>query len=510
MNAGPALDALTVNRPRDIKQDRIALWFLFALIVFAPLPLASNRPWSLALLGVLTGFSLLWTLWRPSGRSIVSVWSNASTPLVLLGLWMALLLIQIVPILNIGSAGLGQTAGLALHGVDGRISIDPYSTRLYLAKACTLSVVFWLVLTLIDSRRRMKLLAGVVVFSGLLQALIGVGLMATGSNLYLFFVEISQPRAHGTFISPNQYAGYLELTLAMGIGLMIAKLDGRSAANWRQRLHGWLAVLLSNKAMLRLALIIMVVGLVASRSRGGNSAFFASLLIIGVLTVVQMKRASAKKSQAGNMMHSTIIFIVSLIVLDVVIVGGMVGVEKVVQRIEHTNMEKQTARTKLPAVQSGRVNALPLVSYHVEQSVEERGEAVIPSLRMIKDFPWLGTGGGTFYLAFPHYQPPEVQGYYDHPHNDFVEFACDSGLLGLLLLAVLVVHSIWRSFCLLLDSRDQLSQGMVFASLMGMTSLLIHGTVDFNFQNSTNAMLFVILLALPYTLPDLRADINLR
>ncbi|MDX8380290.1 MAG: O-antigen ligase family protein [Gallionella sp.] len=505
MNAARAFEALTLNRSREKKQDRIALWFLFALIVFAPLPLASNRPWSLALLGVLTGFLLLWTLWRPSGRSLVSVWHHARTPIVLLGLWMALLLMQLVPLLNIGSAGLGSTSALALHGVDGRISIDPYSTRLYLAKAFTLSVVFWLVLTLIDSRRRMKWLAGVIVFSGLLQALIGIGLMATGTNVYLFFIEIAQPRAHGTFISPNQYAGYLELTLAMGIGLMIAKLEGRSAVNWRQRLRGWLAVLLSNKVVLRVAIIIMVVGLVASRSRGGNSAFFTSLLIIGVLTVLSLKRKSGRIARATNLMHATIIFIVSLIVLDVVIIGGMVGVEKVVQRIEHTNLMTQAARIQRRAVQSDGANPLPLTSYHVEESVEERGQAVIPSLEIVRDFPWFGTGGGTFYFSFQSYRPMSVLQIYDHPHNDYVEFACDSGLVGFLLLAVLVLHSIWRSFCLLLDSRDQLSQGMVFASLMGVTSLMIHATVDFNFQNPTNAMLFLILLALPYTLPDLRA-----
>lgn len=492
------------------ERNRVSLWALFALIVYTPLPLASNRPWALALLGLLTGCLFLWTVWRPSGRPMDSVWQSAKTPLVLLGLWMALLVIQLLPL---PEAFINMLDHRVLNGFGSQgggrstISIDPYSTRLYLAKACILTMVFWLVIALVNSRKRIVLLAKVVVFSGLLQALIGVVLMASGATLQLFFVTMDSARAHGTFVSPNQYAGYLEMTLAMGIGLMIAKLDGRLALNWRQRLHGWLAVLLSGKAMLRLALIIMVVGLVASRSRGGNAAFFSSLLITGALTVILVKRAPVKKSHAANTKRSTILFITSLIVIDVVIIGGMVGVEKVVQRIENTNLQVQSSEARLneARLNDGRLNGKTqsLPAYHNEQSVEERSEAAIPSLQIVRDFPWLGTGGGAYHLAFPHYRPAEVQGYYDHPHNDFVEFASEVGLLGLLLLAAIVADSAWRSLRLLVHGYDQLARGMVFASLMGVVSLLIHGAVDFNFQNPANAMLFMIFLSLPYSIETL-------
>lgn len=334
-------------------------------------------------------------------------------------------------------------------------------------------------------------MAKVVVLSGMLQAIIGVLLMATGASYQLFFVTLEAARAHGTFVSPNQYAGYLEMTLAMGVGLMIAKLNGQSAENWKQRLHGWLAVLLSEKAMLRLALIIMVVGLVASRSRGGNSAFFASLLITGILAVILMKRSTGTRAGGSSltMMKTTMMFIASLIVLDVVIIGGMVGVEKVVQRIENTNLQAQVAET-------GSV----LRNVQKEQSFEERGEAALPALNIVRDFPFFGTGGGTFHLAFPHYRPAEVQGYFDHTHNDYVEIASETGLTGLFLLAFAVLHSLWQSVKLFANGDEQLARGMAFASMMGVVSLLMHGAVDFNFQNPANAMLFLIILSLPYLL----------
>lgn len=472
-----------VNRLSESKCGCAQFWALLALIVYTPLPLGSNRPWAVALLGMLAGGLLLWNIWCPCGRSTKLAWKQVRIPLILLGLWMLLLAIQLTPLPGSCLDMLNPHTVFGSQSVRrSTISIDSYSTRLYLAKACILTIIFWLVVTLVNSHHRVEWLARLIVFSGLLQALVGIVLMATNTHFQVFFVMMDNPRAHGTFVSPNNFAGYLELTLATGIGLMIAKLDGRPVVNWKQRLHGWLTVLLSAKAMLRLVLIIMVVGLVASRSRMGNTAFLASLLIIGVFAVFFSKHIA----------RTTTVFIASLIVLDVVIIGGYVGVEKVVQRLENTNIEMQARYINKDA------GGQSLQSVPSEESVEERSEAGRDAMLIIRDFPWLGTGGGTFYLAFPHYQPVTLTGYWDHAHNDFVEFYSEAGLLGLLLLALIVAHSVFQSVKQLMHSRDQFACGMAFASLMGVTSLLIHGAVDFNLQIPANAMLFVIILSLPY------------
>lgn len=476
--------------------ERVQLWAFFALLVFAPLPLGGNRPWALAVLGVWCGALLLTNIWLGGGRQGLMQEKILRVPLIAMALWMALLAIQLVPL----PAGWAEMIGRrGLYGPLPEsgigmipISIDVYSTRLYLAKAGILSAVFWLVIALVNSRSRLKWLARVIVFSGLLQALIGVFLMATGATFTMFFVEMSNPRGHGTFVSPNNYAGYLELTLAVGIGYMIAQLDGHAASSWRQRLHGWLTVLISEKALLRLSLIIMVVGLVASRSRMGNAAFFASLLIVGVLAIILVRRTArnARGGREKNTVHVMVAFIASLVVLDVFIIGGVVGVEKVVQRIEYTNI----------AVLKNREDNNPAGrQYHPrEESLEERGEVAQFALPLIKDFPWMGTGGGTFHLAFMPYQPIGLQGYYDHPHNDFVEFVSETGVLGGLILLTILLHSAKRSVSQLMRSHDQFTRGMAFASLMGMVSLLMHGVVDFNFQIPATAILFMVLVSMPY------------
>lgn len=499
--------------------DSAQLWALFALIVYTPLPLASNRPWAIALLSLLTSVVLLWTLWQASGRSIVKSFSVARVPFVLLGLLVLLLVAQIIPMKEVCVSCYNYQL---VNGLNSRyfdntaISIDPYLTRLYLAQTCILSAIFWLVIQLVNSRQRIEWLFRVIIFSGLLQALVGVLLMSTGTTFLLFFAPMLDARAHGTFVSPNNFAGYLELTLAVGIGFMIAKLDGRPVASWKHRLNGWVALLISEKAMLRLSLIIMVVGLVASRSRMGNAAFFASLLITGIFTVIITKyfASTVREKRVMDTTRTMIVFIISLIVLDVIIIGGVVGVQKVVERIEYTNLQTQAREVQAGDVSAGGVvadkvavgvNGRVLLKHAQEESIEHRSAVARASIPIIRNYPWLGTGGGTFQFAFPHYRPPEVTGFWDHTHNDYVEISSDVGLPGLMLLGFIVLHSAMRSVRLLAQSRDQLARGGAFASLMGIVSLLIHAAVDFNFQNPAVVMLFLIILSIPYLIVRLRS-----
>ena len=475
---------------------------LLGILVLAPLPLAGNRPWALALLGLLVLGLLIWHVWQP-GASAVSTsqrtpWQRATVPLGLMVAWVVLLAVQLVPLPTgwVAALQFGQVAGFpADAGGWSTISVDAYSTRVYLLKALVLLAFFWLLLRLATTPSAVEWLAKTLVVCGCVQAAAGVILFAVGASYTLFFVPVDHvhPRVHGTFMNWNHFAGYLELTLAMGIGLMIAKLDDDRPRTWKQRITGWLNVVMSEKARLRIMLIVMVIGLISSRSRMGNAAFFASLLIVGTIAIVLSKRAT----------RATLIFIVSLVVLDVVIMGSVVGIEKLMQRIEDTNL-----RTAGPLViESGadrvggleaRQPAAKAVTRYKEESVEQRIEAGRRGAEIAKDFPLLGTGGGSFHIAFVPYQPFEFRGFFDHAHNDFVEFAVETGGAGLLLLAGIVLGSVYHALRILAVRRNRLARGMAFASLMGIVALLLHSAVDFNLQIFSNGLLFIVIIAIPY------------
>jgi hypothetical protein len=504
-------------------RERISAQFvaLLGILVLAPLPFGGNRAWALALIGMMVFALLVWHIWMPD-TTVVMVrdngrrmpWQRALLPLYLMAVWVALLAFQLVPLPASWVAALDLNPSDSFPVISGRwatVSVDPYSTRIYFLKGLVLLAFFWLLLRLTTTPARVELLVKTMVFCGFVQATVAVVLFATAASYSLFFVHVEHGSAHGTFINRNHLAGFLEMTLAVGIGLMIAKLDDQRVRTWKQWARDWLAVLVSEKARLRIMLIVMVVGLIATRSRMGNAAFFFSLLIAGAIGIALSKHAT----------RATVIFIASLLVLDIVIIGGVVGVEKVFQRIENTNLRKfEPGATDSGATRQGGglelrkpegSSAKPGGSGpqpYREQSVEERTEAARQAAITLRDFPILGTGGGSFHIAFVPFQPSGLRGYFDHAENDFAEFMIETGIIGLGLLASIVLASLFHALHILLVRRNRLARGMAFGSLMGIVALMIHSFVDFNLQIFSNSLFFIIILLIPYLVGSRGNGIN--
>ena len=249
------------------------------------------------------------------------------------------------------------------------------------------------------------------------------------------------------------------MSLGIGIGMMIAQLEDKPARDWKTFARDVLTVILSAKAALRVLLVVMVVALVMTRSRMGNTAFFASLLVTG-LAALLLSRKSAPRG--------TIVLIASLILIDVLVVGAWFGVERTIKRIEQTTIEQ----------------------------VEERVDPSVYAIRIFDDYPAFGTGGGTFYTAFTRYRGRDIEPFYDHVHNDYMQVLTETGVIGFVLAGLAVLWSYACAVIALYRRRDPVARGVAFGAMMGITAIGIHSTVDFNLQIPANAMLFSILLAL--------------
>jgi O-antigen ligase len=130
-----------------------------------------------------------------------------------------------------------------------------------------------------------------------------------------------------------------------------------------------------------------------------------------------------------------------------------------------------------------------------EQSIAERLEVPRLSLQLVAQRPLLGHGGGTYSLAFPSFKQAHLPLHWDHAHNDFVQVACDTGLVGLALWLAIGLASARRALQLIDDSRSQVQRGVGIGALMAMGCMALHSTVDFNLHIPANAMTFTVLLA---------------
>ncbi len=436
-----------------------------AYIVWIPLPMGSNRPWAWALLEMgayALAMAWLWGFYK--GKLDLSpAFRNGRTVLALLGCWLIYTLLQIVP-LPVSLVSLISPESAKMHALARQpgwipLSVDPYASTVAWLKSLAYVLVFGLSLLIVASRRRLELLARTLVFSGLLQAFYG-SLMTLSGLEYGFFIQkfAYVGNATGTFVNRNHFAGYLEMCLAVGIGLMISSLGGKPAMTRRQKLRNFVALLLGKKLRLRLYLAVMVIALVLTHSRMGNTAFFSSMIAAGVIGLALSRNAS----------RATVVLLVSLVVIDIFIVGTWFGVEKVVARIENTSVASDADRV----------------------DVSEN------ALSQWRHYFLVGSGGGSFYDVFPRYRSGDIGNYYDHAHDDYVEFASEYGIVGMLLLGGVVLSSFAAALRAQQEGRDPLKRGMAFSSTMGIIALLIHSSVDFNLQIPANAATFMIVLSL--------------
>lgn len=413
-----------------------SIFTIFLIFVFwLPIPLGSNRPlaWSfneiwIALLLIACLFNYSFEHWKNClirGKLVI-------VPIALITCWS---FIQSIP-------QLGITQDPSLVFVSAIKSLHYF-------QFCLIALV------LIDTPKKLKLLAVVMVSSGICQGFYaGVILLLNLDHSIIFKLPLGN-RASGSFVYHNHLANFLMLNLCIGFGLLIAKLDSSHKTGFRNITKQFLAVLLSDKAFVRLGLVIMVIALVLTRSRMGNMAFFIALTAGCVLLLLFYKPKP----------KSVYVLIISLFIIDTFIVSQWFGLEKVKQRLIETSLES-----------------------------ESRDDVVRYSLVAIQERPLTGFGAGTFYSTFPSYNQGKVKLFYDHAHNGYIQFTLESGLVMVSILGVMILVAAQRAFYAFKNRRNKLMKGIGLASLMAIIGMLIHMSVDFPLQAPATTLYFLLCL----------------
>lgn len=427
--------------------ERLLVTLVLAMLLWLPLPMGSNRGWAVGVFVAGIGLiGVLWALerWRQAGvLQYCFAWRAGR---VLLGL---LLLAQL---------------WVAVQWLAG-LSADAGATFQSLILGLAYSLLFMLVLALFDTRPRLTLLLATLVVSGVAQAFYGAFMTLSGIEWGALAPKTSyRGDATGTFINRNHLAGYLELTLACGIGLLLALRDDR-ALSWRHSLE----LLLGPKARLRLGLVIMVIALVMTHSRGGNIGFFTALLSIAAVFIIRKRQHRLRN----------IAILLSILLIDVLVISQYFGLERLKDRLASTQISY--------TVVDGEV---------VASANDLRLEVVQQSLTLIEERPLLGQGAGSFEAAFQRIPDHRIPAHFDHVHNDYVQFAVEFGLIGSLPLLLFALLALGHALKALWRADSAYRSGVGFGAAMGIIALAVHSATDFNLQIPANAATFVVLCAI--------------
>jgi O-antigen ligase len=433
----------SVYRIRHTLASRFAFLVICVAIVTSALAYGTVHYWALGLfnLGGLT-LLVLWVLdaWRLGNLRV----SRNVLQLPLLGA----LVLGVIQLLPLGSAG----AGAAI--TTGTLSFDPYSTRLVLVQFATLLIYFAATLVFIDTPHRLHVMVRTIMIFGFFLAIFGLTQSFTSPTKVYWIRELNQSTAFGPFINRHHFAGYMELTIALPLGLLFAGAVDKE----KRLLYGFIAAL-------------MGVALVMTASRGGIISLVAEVIFFVIATGIFRKhseerhrRSSRLKSVAARAGLAAAL-LVSLFI-GVLALGGEFSINRLIVDSVNTN-DPTTGRSHFWAV----------------------------TLEIIKAHPFLGTGLGAFGVVYTRFDTRNGLFRLEQAHNDYLQVLSDGGIIGAALALAFVALLFYKGF-VRARSRDDFRRGVALASLGGCVAVLVHSFFDFTLHTTSNALLFLVLAAL--------------
>ena len=445
---------------------------LCAAIVLSTLAYGTVHYWALAVFQL--GAALIVAFWVVDAwRSRTLRFSRNSLQWPLLGLF----LLGLVQLLPLGNAADG--AALSSATPVRSLSLDPYSTRLVLVQLLSLIVYFAATLSFTDSPGRLRLLVRTIAIFGFVLAIFGLIQSFTSPTRVYWVRELAQSTPFGPFINRHHFAGYMELTIALPLGLLFSGAIERD-----------------KRVLYIFAAAMMGVALIMTGSRGGIIALGAELLFLVLLTGFGLVR-SRRASEHGSERH------------------GREG-----QDPPGAGRERQRAdggsgsRVRQMAVRAGL--AFMLVLALVVGAVLLGGEDALSrfvgtvntndpttgrahfwsvTLDIIRHHPLIGTGLGAFGVVYTRYDTRNGMFRLEQAHNDYLQLVSDAGILGALL-GTLFVVLLFRMGLQRRETDDAFRRGVVTGALAGCFAVLVHSFFDFTLHTTSNALLFLVLAAL--------------
>jgi len=366
--------------------------------------------------------------------------------LPLLGM-LLLGLVQLLPLRNPDNAGVS-----AIPFVKS-LSLDPYSTRFILVQVAALLIYFAASLVFIDTPNRLRLLVWTITIFGFLLAIFGLTQSFTTSKVY-WIRELPQSQPFGPFINRHHFAGYMELAIALPLGLLFS------------------GSLEKEKRFIYIfAVGLMSVALIMTNSRGGLISLIAEivfLVAVGGFRRRHTRRKSAEKKTdiKGAAIRAGLALVLVVVVLGAVtFLGGESGLSRLLGSI---NIDDPTAgRTHFWAV----------------------------TVDIIKTHPILGIGLGAFSVVYTAYDSRNGLFRLEQAHNDYLQVLSDGGIVGAAL-GLFFVVSLFRMGFARRTTHDRFRRGVATGALAGCFAVLVHSFFDFTLHTTSNALLFLILAAL--------------
>ncbi len=344
-------------------------------------------------------------------------------------------LVQIIPF-----GSLAETAGVS--GIPRTISLDPFWTQVFALHFFALFVFFAALLAFVDSANRLKKLVWLITIFGFVFSFFAILQAVLSPEKIYGIYDAALKKPFGSFVNRHNFAAYIEMTIAVPLGLMFAG-----------------AVQKDRRLLLITAIGLMGVALVLSGSRGGLVALLAEVFFLIILTT------RTKSSGQFALKIGLSAALVAVIVIGAVMVGG----ESSLTRIS------ETAGTE--NVTSGRTEIWNV------------------TLQIIKNHLPFGAGIGAYSVAYTPYDTYNGLARVEQAHNDYLQVLTDAGLVGLIIGAAFL-FLLFKIGLKSIQTKNTFRRGVAVGALAGCFAVLVHSFFDFVLHTTAVSVLFLTMTAL--------------
>jgi len=146
-----------------------------------------------------------------------------------------------------------------------------------------------------------------------------------------------------------------------------------------------------------------------------------------------------------------------------------------------------------PGWVAGKLGTVALVNKTWGDWAAQRKILSRDALHMWLEHPWLGVGIGDFETAYPQYQSYPTDQWIDHAHNDYIEAAAETGVLGALLILAALGLFLYLAFRHVSHLFGSNAGWVRLGAAIGCCGLLVHSLADFNLHIPANAAWFAVL-----------------
>jgi O-antigen ligase len=409
--------------------ERGILGLVLGILVFGPLAMgAVDTPEFLVIQGLTVAVMLLWAL---------RLWISPKPQL----LWLPLSWV----VLAFTALAIGRYLTADIE----------YVARLEMIQVLMYAFLFFVIVNNLYRQESVQIISYTLIFLAMAISCYAIGQFLTHSNRVWDFVSPYRGRASGTYISPNNLAGLLEMLLPLATAYVLVA-----------RMKPVVRIVVGYSAL------VVLGGMVVTFSRGGWVATAAALLILLVALILHRNHR-----------------LPALLLLIALIGGGSLFTVNYLSRTP----------TYISRVESDTLQEKP------ENILNYRSGMWRAAVQMWRDHFWWGVGPAHYDYCFGEYRPEYVQASPDRAHNDYLNLLADWGTAGgIIVLAGMVMFGAgWRKTWKYVrpaenDFGRSLSNRFAFflGASAGLLALAVHSMVDFNLHIPANAITGVTLLAL--------------